>query len=92
MADELRRGPVTGNIILEGRERLSISGVTDVISFDEQEILTETLDGALMICGADLHVERLSLDNGELVITGHIDSMEYVGDKKRSGGFWSKLF
>lgn len=91
-SDDLRRSSPSGNIILEGRERLSISGVSDVISFDEEEILAETCEGTLLTCGDGLHVERLSLDAGELVITGRVDRMEYVGDKKQKGGFWSKLF
>ncbi|MEA4920740.1 MAG: sporulation protein YabP [Clostridiaceae bacterium] len=91
-SDDYRRTDLAGSIILEGRQRLSISGVTDVISFDEDEILTETNEGMLMTSGEDLHVERLSLDSGELVITGRINCMEYVGDKRQKGGFWSKLF
>lgn len=82
----------TGNIILEGRERLSISGVTDVLSFDEGEVVAETTMGLLVTAGEDLHVERLSLDVGELVLTGHIAALEYVGDRKQKGGLWSKLF
>lgn len=91
-SEEVRRGTQAGNIILEGRQRLSISGVTDVVSFDEEEIIAETTEGTLQTGGEGLHVERLSLDAGELVITGRIDSMEYVGDRRQKGGIWSKLF
>lgn len=90
--DDGRAAGPTGNIILEGRERLSISGVTDVLSFDEGEVVAETTMGLLVTAGEDLHVERLSLDVGELVLTGHIAALEYVGDRKQKGGLWSKLF
>ena len=90
--DEARAAERSGNIILEGRERLSITGVTDVISFDEGEVLAETALGLLMTSGEDLHVERLSLEVGELVLTGRIDGLEYVGDRQQKGSFWSRLF
>ncbi|MBQ2651429.1 MAG: sporulation protein YabP [Clostridia bacterium] len=90
--DDGRAAGSAGNIILEGRERLSISGVTDVLSFDEGEVVAETTMGLLVTAGEDLHVERLSLDVGELVLTGRISALEYVGDRKQKGGLWSKLF
>ncbi len=90
--DDSRAVGQTGNIILEGRERLSISGVTDVLSFDEGEVAAETSLGLLVTTGEDLHVERLSLDMGELVLTGRITALEYVGDRRQKGGLWSKLF
>ena len=89
---EVRSAGQTGNIILEGRERLSITGVTDVLSFDEGEVVAETGLGLLVTAGEDLHVERLSLDVGELVLTGRITGLAYVGDRKQKGSFWSKLF
>ena len=90
--DESRTSGQTGNIILEGRERLSVTGVTDVVSFDEGEVVAETTMGLLVTAGEELHVERLSLDVGELVLTGRISALEYVGDRKQKGGLWSKLF
>lgn len=91
-SEDIRRNEQTGNIILEGRQRLSVSGVDDVLSFDEGEITADTAEGALVIRGEQLHVERLSLDSGELIITGHVDSMEYMDGGRQKGSFWSKLF
>ena len=90
--DSSRKNETKGNLILEGRERLSISGVEDVISFDENEIIAETSLGTMVTRGGELHVERLSLDTGELIINGRIDSLEYLGDGRSRGSFWSKLF
>lgn len=64
-------------LLLSNRRTGTISGVTDVISFDIAEILLETEQGMLTIKGADLHVNRLTLEKGEVDIEGRIDSMAY---------------
>ena len=64
-------------LLLSNRRTGTISGVTDVISFDIAEILLETEQGMLTIKGADLHVNRLTLEKGEMDIEGRIDSMAY---------------
>ncbi|MCI8376808.1 MAG: sporulation protein YabP [Lachnospiraceae bacterium] len=74
-------------ILLNNRRTGTISGVTDVISFDIAEILLETEQGMLTIKGADLHVNRLTLEKGEVDIEGRIDSMAYseVTDFQKAG-------
>lgn len=64
----------------------SITGVSDVISFDISEVLLETELGMLQIKGADLHVNRLSLEKGEIDLEGRIDSFQYseVSDFKKA--------
>ena len=64
-------------MILSNRRTGTITGVSDVISFDITEILLETEQGMLMIKGADLHVNRLTLEKGEVDIEGRIDSLAY---------------
>ena len=64
-------------LLLSNRRTGTISGVTDVISFDIAEILLETEQGMLTIKGADLHVNRLTLEKGEVDIEGRIDSIAY---------------
>ena len=76
-------------ILLNNRRTGTVSGVTDVISFDIAEILLETEQGMLTIKGADLHVNRLTLEKGEVDIDGRIDSFTYsdaagVGHKSES--------
>ncbi len=78
------------NIILEARARMSVSGVIDVESFDESAVTLYTTRGLLMIRGSGLHIERLSLETGELGVEGTIDSLQYT-DEQASGGFWSRL-
>lgn len=74
-------------LLLSNRRTGTISGVTDVISFDIAEILLETEQGMLTIKGADLHVNRLTLEKGEVDIEGRIDSMTYseVTDFHKAG-------
>ena len=64
-------------LILSNRRTGTITGVSDVISFDITEILLETEQGMLMIKGSDLHMNRLTLEKGEVDIEGRIDSLAY---------------
>ena len=82
-------------VTMTNRKACTINGVNDVLSFDVHEILLETEQGMLMIKGEELHVNRLSLDKGEVDVDGKIDSFTYsdvanVGNKNES--FFSKLF
>lgn len=64
-------------LMLTNRRTCMVSGVLDVLSFDLTEILLETDQGMLMIRGNDLHVNRLTLEKGEVDIDGKIDSLTY---------------
>ncbi|MBR4030581.1 MAG: sporulation protein YabP [Clostridia bacterium] len=81
------------NIILEDRERLSISSVLDVEEFCEDKITLETSLGYLEVCGADLKMNKLSVETGELTIEGEINSIIYTDESsKQKGSLLSKLF
>lgn len=79
------------NLILEERKNLSISGVTDVDSFDEQTVIAYTVKGEITIKGWDLHVSKLNLEQGELTVSGEISSLTYTDIKEKTTGFFSKL-
>ena len=78
-------------ITLEGRERLTVSGVEDVERFDENMIVMSTAAGTLVVTGEGLHIGKLTLDGGELHVDGRIDAMSYE-EVGRSGGLFSRLF
>lgn len=78
-------------LILDARNKLSVSGVDEVESFDETAIVMLTPLGTLVIRGENLHIEALSLDGGELKVTGEIDALSYEEDS-RQGGWFSRLF
>lgn len=79
------------NVIMESRSRMSISGVEDVESFDDVSVSLITTQGIMTVRGAGLHIDRLSLETGELSIVGTVDSIQYFDDAP-TGGFWSRLF
>lgn len=64
-------------MVLANRRTCNLTGVNDVLSFDVNEIILETDQGMLMIKGSDLHVNRLTLDKGEVDIEGKVDSFTY---------------
>ena len=80
------------NLISEGREKLSVSGVQEVESFDEQSIVAITCAGAIIVRGSGLHIDKLCLDTGDLEVRGWIDSLEYQDTKAQSGGLLRRLF
>ena len=79
------------SLVLEGRKKLSVSGVEEVESFDENTIVMVTALGLLVVRGENLHIEQLSLEGGELKVTGDVDCLSYE-DNERPGGFLSRLF
>lgn len=81
-------------IIVTDRQAASVTGVKDVISFDLTTILLETEQGMLTIQGHDLHVNRLSLEQGELNVSGSIDGVTYSAVEsyaKKSESFFARL-
>jgi len=84
--------PKIQNILLENRQKLLISGVLDVESFNEQYVIVHTDLGGLAVRGEGLHISRLNMDSGELNVEGDILSLEYTESEGSKGGFFSRLF
>ena len=80
------------NVILEDRKSLSVTGVSDVDSFDEQTITVFTELGELSVRGMDLHITKLSVDTGELVVDGRIDALIYTQEQPKNSGFFARMF
>ena len=85
---------VIQNLVLENREKLSVSGVLDVLSFDDQVVIIETELGLLTIKGDDLRINKLSIDTSEVVVEGDIFSMNYSEKEmeKKGGSILGKIF
>lgn len=82
-------------VIMLNREELSITGIIDVISFDEDMVMVETDMGVLEIKGNELHVHQLNLEIGEMSLTGEIVGLEYddkASYKKGNASIISRLF
>lgn len=96
MIDDKKIGkPKVQNIIIENREKMSVSGVIDVESFNDENVVIDTDLGVLVVRGEDLRISRLNLDISELNIEGDIFSCEY-GDrdssKSKTLGFLGRMF
>lgn len=94
MTEEKRTAVVPHNIVLEGRRMLTVSGVSDVDSFDEETVVIFTELGELTVKGSNLHINKLSVDVGELTVEGDISALIYSENPGNSsgGGFFSRVF
>ena len=91
----IQNSKVIQNLILENREKLSISCVLDVLSFDDQIVILETELGLLTVKGENLRINKLSLDTAEVIVDGEIYSLGYSEknlEKKSGGGILGKIF
>jgi len=92
--EEKKRSPSRHGITIEKRESINVSGVIDVISFDEESVIAETELGVVIIRGINLHVKRINLESGELSVTGEIDGLAYEnpGAVGKSKSIMGRLF
>ena len=81
------------NLILENREKLTLTGVVDIHSFDDELVLVETNMGILTIKGNDLKMNKLNLENNELVVEGKILALVYSESEiGKKGSMFGKIF
>ena len=78
------------SLSLENRKKLSLTGVIEVISFDDGQINLNTNLGGLNITGENLKVNKLDVQNGDVVITGSITTIVYCKKMRKKNKF--KLF
>ena len=85
---------IVQNLMLENRNRLNISGVLDVLSFDDQIIIVETELGMLTVKGDNLRINKLSIDTSEVIVEGEIMSLAYSNKDldKKNESFLGKIF
>ena len=85
---------IVQNLFLENRNKLNISGVNDVLSFDDQIVMVDTELGLLTVKGENLRITKLSLDTAEVIVEGEISCLSYSDSKqeKSNGTLLSKIF
>ena len=86
---------VIQNLVLENRAKLSISGVVDVLSFDDQVVMIETELGLLTVKGENLRINKLSIDTSEVIVEGEISYLAYSennNNNKEGQSLLSKIF
>lgn len=94
--EELKKSTNTfQNIVLENREKMNVTGIVDVLSFDDQIIIIETELGLLTIKGEDLKINKLSIDTSDFIVEGRINSLTYSNTDSgmpKSKNILSKIF
>ncbi len=80
------------NVIIDSRKKLSISGVKDVVSFDDETAILVTVMGKMTVKGENLKMISFDNESGSIAAEGRIHAVVYMSDAERSGGFLSRLF
>lgn len=85
---------ITQNLILENKEKLTITGVRDVLSFDDQLVIVDTELGMLTVKGENIKINKLSIDTGDVIVEGEISNLNYSKDTfdKKQSSLIGKLF
>ncbi len=83
--------PMRTSVTIENRERISITGIIRIDSFDDTEVCARVESSGVSVYGQGLHISRLDLDNGILIVDGFISGVEY-SDQEHKGGMLSRLF
>lgn len=84
--------PRAHSVHIDNCSRTNITGVSDVESFHEQEIVLQTEAGGLRIEGEGLHLTKLNLDDGQVVIEGEVIALEYEPAIPERRGLFSRMF
>ncbi len=92
MADNKDRLILPHSIVLKDREKLTVTGVTDVDSFDDTAIVAYTDMGELTIRGTELKINSLSTESGDLSVDGNISALSYTDNLPKNSSFFGKLF
>ena len=77
-------------VSLKGRKNLFLTGIEDVLSFDENGLLLQTGDGTLTVDGSEIHIVTLSVESGELAVEGRICGLYYVDRTAKKTGFFQR--
>lgn len=91
MTEDKKNQSMPHQVMLEERRCLTLTGVSDVDSFDETTVVVYTDMGELTVKGEGLHIGRLNVESGDLRVEGHIQSLTYAEPAER-GGFFRRLF
>ena len=91
---KLLNSTIVQNLVLENREKLTITGVLDVLSFDDEVVVVETDLGLLNVKGDNLRINKLSIDTSEVIVEGTINNLSYSEKSidKKGGSLLGKIF
>lgn len=77
------------DLTLKGRQKLTVTGVTEVVSFDETAVILQTGLGVLMVHGQGLQLKELSVEGGQTCVEGSISALIY--EEPRQGGWLRRI-
>lgn len=77
-------------LTLQERKQLTMTGVTEVVSFEESAVVLHTVQGLLTVQGRELKLKTLSLEGGQVAVDGEISALIY--EEPREGGLWQRLW
>ena len=80
-----------GNLILENRQILTVSGIKDVESFTSDKVVLITNEGSLFVNGSNLHIKKLSTESGEAIVEGEINGCVYSDGIVEKEGFFKRV-
>ena len=78
-------------LVLSERNRLTMTGVTEVVSFEDASVVLHTSLGTLIIHGQGLQLKTLSLEGGEVAVDGQVSALIYE-DSRPARSWWGRLF
>ena len=82
---------INHNIIVEDRKKMTLTGIKDVLSFDEETVVLDTSLGRLTVKGSGLHIVNFDTKSGDLSAEGRLYALVYTTEEK-NGGFFSRVF
>ena len=91
MAMEDKTAQMPHKLILEERKKLSVAGVSEVVSFDETSVVLRTVRGTLLIRGRELQLKNLSQEGGQVAVEGTVELLAYE-EPRKEGGLLARLF
>lgn len=78
-------------LTLNDRKTLNVTGVTEVVSFDEEAVVLRIGTDTLVVRGAGLHMKNLNLENGQAAVEGQVGALLYE-EGRNTAGFWRRLW
>lgn len=82
---------INNKVVLENRKKVLISGVEKALSSNDSCIVLQVSGAKLFITGSDLHIEKLDVESGEVVVLGNFDGFKF-GNSTKGGSFFKRVF
>ena len=78
-------------LCLDGRKKLTMTGVREVVSFEDSAVVLQTTLGLLIVQGEGLQLRNLSTDGGQVAVEGTVRALSYE-EPRQAGGWLGRLF